>query len=233
MGTVEVKTADAMQAIADASIVSGSVNSGTGHLTLTKSGGGTIDAGNVVGPTGATGATGAKGNTGNTGAQGASGFVVGAVVMYINATAPTGWKLCNGNGISRTTFAALFAIIGTTYGAGDGSTTFNVPNMQAKFPRQDTANLAGVQNSSTHDHQIDGGTTTAVAHLTLLSGAGPNVVIDKVATTPNWTATDQATTTAEGSSTGTRTQGTRVTGQTNTADHTPPYLNFNFIICTG
>lgn len=42
---------------------------------------------------------------------------------------PTGWRLCNGDAISRTTYAALFAAIGTTWGAGDGSTTFNVPNM--------------------------------------------------------------------------------------------------------
>ena len=57
-------------------------------------------------------------------------------VMYIwsAATAPSGWKLCDGSAISRTTFATLFAVIGTTYGAGDGSTTFNIPNLQSNVP---------------------------------------------------------------------------------------------------
>lgn len=53
---------------------------------------------------------------------------VGAITAYAAATAPAGWLLCNGQAVSRTTYAALFAVIGTAYGPGDGSTTFNVPN---------------------------------------------------------------------------------------------------------
>lgn len=52
----------------------------------------------------------------------------GAIMAFAGATAPTGWRLCNGTAISRTTYSDLFAVIGTTYGAGDGSTTFNVPD---------------------------------------------------------------------------------------------------------
>ena len=59
-----------------------------------------------------------------------SGLVAGFGV----AVAPTGWLLCNGAAVSRTTYATLFAVLGTTYGAGDGSTTFNVPNLQGRFP---------------------------------------------------------------------------------------------------
>ena len=51
----------------------------------------------------------------------------GVVLPYAAATAPTGWLICDGSAVSRTTYAALFAAIGTTYGAGDGSTTFNLP----------------------------------------------------------------------------------------------------------
>lgn len=58
----------------------------------------------------------------------------GFITMYGGSTAPTGYLLCQGQAVSRATYAALFAIIGTTYGAGDGSTTFNLPNFQGKFP---------------------------------------------------------------------------------------------------
>lgn len=56
----------------------------------------------------------------------------GTMVIYAGSAAPTGWLLCNGATISRTTYAALFAIIHTTYGAGDGSTTFAVPDMRGR-----------------------------------------------------------------------------------------------------
>lgn len=59
--------------------------------------------------------------------------VVGAVVAFAGRTTPQGWLLCDGSAVSRTDYAALFAVIGTTYGAGDGSTTFNLPNLVDKF----------------------------------------------------------------------------------------------------
>lgn len=59
---------------------------------------------------------------------------VGAVTMWVTGTAPTGWTLCQGQAISRTTFGSLFSVIGTTYGAGDGSTTFNLPDLRGRVP---------------------------------------------------------------------------------------------------
>ena len=53
-------------------------------------------------------------------------------IVATGGTVPTGWLECNGQGVSRTTYAALFAAIGTTYGAGNGSSTFNVPNFESK-----------------------------------------------------------------------------------------------------
>ena len=50
-----------------------------------------------------------------------------------NNALPEGWLLCNGAAISRETYAALFNVIGTTYGSGNGSTTFNLPNLVDKF----------------------------------------------------------------------------------------------------
>lgn len=58
-----------------------------------------------------------------------SSVPTGAVFWFPVASNPTGYLACNGTAVSRTTYAALFALIGTTYGAGDGSTTFNLPNL--------------------------------------------------------------------------------------------------------
>lgn len=60
----------------------------------------------------------------------------GAVMMWGAALAspPTGYLTCDGSAVSRTTYSALFAVVGTTWGAGDGSTTFNLPNFSNVFP---------------------------------------------------------------------------------------------------
>lgn len=57
---------------------------------------------------------------------------IGSRVGYCGTTAPTNWLFCNGQAVSRTTYSALFAVISTTYGAGDGSTTFNVPDYRGR-----------------------------------------------------------------------------------------------------
>jgi microcystin-dependent protein len=58
----------------------------------------------------------------------------GTIHMWSTSTAPTGYLLCNGAAVSRTTYATLFGVISTTYGTGDGSTTFNVPNLENRVP---------------------------------------------------------------------------------------------------
>lgn len=57
----------------------------------------------------------------------------GTMIHFAGKTLPEGWLICNGAAVSRTTYAALFAAIGTTYGSGDGSTTFNLPNADGRF----------------------------------------------------------------------------------------------------
>jgi hypothetical protein len=59
----------------------------------------------------------------------------GSVFYFAAGSAPTGYLSCNGSAVSRTTYAALFAIVGTTYGVGDGSTTFNLPDLRGEFIR--------------------------------------------------------------------------------------------------
>jgi microcystin-dependent protein len=58
---------------------------------------------------------------------------VGCVQAYAGNTVPNGWLLCDGSAVSRTDYADLYVVIGDTYGSGDGSTTFNLPNLVNKF----------------------------------------------------------------------------------------------------
>jgi len=73
---------------------------------------------------------------------GLQGLSTGTIVPWSTATAPTGFLKCDGSAVSRTTYAALFAVVSTTYGSGDGSTTFNLPDLQDR-----TAVGASVANS--------------------------------------------------------------------------------------
>lgn len=59
---------------------------------------------------------------------------IGVVLPFAGSSAPVDYLLCNGAAVSRTTYADLFALIGTTYGAGNGTTTFNVPDMRSRVP---------------------------------------------------------------------------------------------------
>ena len=57
---------------------------------------------------------------------------IGAILAYGGTTAPTGWLFCQGQQVSRALYSELFAVIGTTYGSGDGSTTFNLPDFRGR-----------------------------------------------------------------------------------------------------
>lgn len=59
----------------------------------------------------------------------------GVVLPYAGPVPPAGWLLCDGSNVSRTTYAKLFAAVGTTYGVGDGSTTFKLPDLRGEFVR--------------------------------------------------------------------------------------------------
>jgi microcystin-dependent protein len=65
---------------------------------------------------------------------GSVGLLTGEMRAYGGASAPVGWLLCDGSAMSRSAYAALFGVIGSTFGAGDGSTTFNVPDLRGKVP---------------------------------------------------------------------------------------------------
>lgn len=90
-----------------------------------------------------------------------AGHFVGAIILDAGATPPDGFLACDGTAVDRTTYAALFTRIGETYGAGDGSTTFNLPNMKGRFPLgkadSGTGNTLGSSGGSLdHVHSVAG-----------------------------------------------------------------------------
>jgi len=82
-------------------------------------------------------------------AGGAEIVPAGTIVAYGNATAPTGWRLCNDDAISRTNFARLFAVIGTSFGTGDGSGNFNVPDLRDRVPLGKGSNMSTMGAATT------------------------------------------------------------------------------------
>lgn len=92
----------------------------------------------------------------------------GTISMYSGTSAPTGYLMCDGAAISRTTYASLFAVVSTTYGAGDGSTTFNLPDLRQRFPIGVAASgtgsiLGGTGGAIDHLHAVDPPNTTSTA----------------------------------------------------------------------
>ena len=97
---------------------------------------------------------------------------LGTVSGFAGSTAPSGWQLCYGQAISRTQYAGLFAVTSTTYGSGDGSTTFNVPDLRGRV-------VAGLDNMGGTDAGILStantlGTTTGTEAITLTTAQIPS-----------------------------------------------------------
>lgn len=98
----------------------------------------------------------------------------GALIPYAGSSAPSGWLLCDGSEVNRTTYASLFTTIGTTYGSGDGSSTFNLPDLRGRMPLgQD--NMGGTSANIVTNAQADalGGMEGAETH-TLTTGEMPS-----------------------------------------------------------
>lgn len=95
---------------------------------------------------------------------------VGAKLEHFGPTAPTNFLACDGSAVSRTTYSALFAVIGTTYGAGNGTTTFNLPTWNdGRFTRATGGNAAAQGATQTemigpHNHPASSSTSGAHTH---------------------------------------------------------------------
>ncbi|MFE0463197.1 phage tail protein [Kitasatospora sp. NPDC058965] len=93
-----------------------------------------------------------------------NGVLVGCVIGYGgivsgNAQAPAGWLFCDGSAVSRTTYAALFGVIGTQHGGGDGTTTFNLPDHRGQFHRGVSDGTGNDPDSATRTAANPGGAT--------------------------------------------------------------------------
>ena len=124
---------------------------------------------------------------------GIEGVNTGLIIPWGNATPPSGFLECNGDAVNRTTFANLFAVVGTTYGIGDGSTTFNLP---------DLTDRVAVSKSPTKSLATTGGANTVALQGSLQSLSAGNTTI----TTPTLGAHSHPWTTGMG----------RIGGDTNT-----------------
>lgn len=88
---------------------------------------------------------------------------LGTILAFGGTSAPAGWMICQGQAISRTTYAKLFAIIGTAFGSGDGSTTFNIPDLRGEF-------LRGAGTNS-HSGQGNGGSVGTHQNATTIDSS--------------------------------------------------------------
>jgi microcystin-dependent protein len=74
----------------------------------------------------------------------------GTLIDYAGTVEPSGWMLCDGRAVSRTVYASLFSALGTAYGTGDGSTTFNIPDFRGRFARY-MDNMGTAQGAASRD----------------------------------------------------------------------------------
>jgi microcystin-dependent protein len=95
---------------------------------------------------------------------------VGMISIHAGADAPDGWLLCQGQAVSRTTYSQLFGVVSTTYGSGDGSTTFNLPNLKGRVvvgidSAQTQFDARGETGGDmTHQHAASNSGNTAIGH---------------------------------------------------------------------
>ena len=179
------------------------------------------------GGTGATTAAGARTNLGF------DGYLIpsGSIQMWPTATAPTNWKLCDGSAISRTTYAVLFQLIGVTFGAGDSSTTFNLPNYTNRMPYGTTVGATGGSADAivvSHTHTA----TSVVTDPGHLHNSGTVFLSSNTGSPAGATGSPgQYNTSIATATTGITVATTNTsTGASGTNANLPPYLGINFII---
>jgi microcystin-dependent protein len=161
----------------------------------------------------------------------------GTIAMWPTATPPTDWLLCNGAAVSRTTYSTLFVLFGTTFGAGNGSTTFNLPDYRNRMPYGAGTVAIGATGGSadsivvSHTHVATSvSTVTDPGHLHTFT----NVDVAGGSTGPIFGSSNSYSTQSTNSAVTGVTVATATTnasaGASGTGANLPPYLGINFII---
>jgi len=165
--------------------------------------------------------------------EGCPVIFTGVIQLFAGDTAPDGWLFCDGAAVSRTTYAVLFALIGTTFGVGDGSTTFNVPDMRGRVPvgvGQQTGgtDFALTDSGGEETHVLTVGELASHSHTdtghTHLDNNATAVIINGGLEAPAASAVPSVTTTGSGSANLTD------TGSDDPHNNLQPYLVLNYII---
>lgn len=158
----------------------------------------------------------------------------GMFLPYGGTTAPTGYLMCDGAAVSRTTYSALFAVLGTAYGTGDGSTTFNVPDFRGRFVLGKAtagtgSTLGGTGGAIDHTHALDSSSSHAKINPTGVATAGLRVSRKTVS---SWTDTVIYTATGQAVANDTQSQtlGTALGGSSDVAN--PPFQTANYMVKT-
>lgn len=145
--------------------------------------------------------------------------IAGTIIAFAGNNIPSGYLPCNGGAISRTTYADLFAVIGTTYGTGDGSTTFNLPNLTDKF----------IQGSDTAGTVKSAGLPNIVGGISVVTG-GVNDTFGAFFANPSW-AIDHINAPLRGQDDGLEFNAGRVNSIYGNSDTVqPPALTMRYII---
>ncbi|MDP6740065.1 MAG: phage tail protein [Planctomycetota bacterium] len=98
---------------------------------------------------------------------------IGTLLPYAGSSAPTGWAMCDGNAVSRTTYSTLYTALGTTWGTGDGSTTFNLPDLRGRMlaGKDDMGAFGAASRLTSGSHGLDGATLGADGGDVVASGS--------------------------------------------------------------